>query len=199
MKQFNKIMNDTYQGSGKASARSSGQTGNSILSGLTNLYNSGIKFIKDHTFKSRVTEFPYHQYTPEGARPFDFGRLVTVGAGTPLTDILSWTVTESFTMVITHYAIFNDAQFTDDAWFVPTINGARVLQYHGNPMDNFKISLGRTTDLGNSALMEANINLKQGQTFRWQVTNVGAVDVDMGIRMKGYFDTSNKRKAVKFG
>ena len=37
------------------------------------------------------------------------------------------------------------------------LNNNKVLKYHGDPSDNFKLSLGATADLGNQAFIEANI------------------------------------------
>jgi len=152
------------------------------------LIQNGFKFLSNQFKKVGIMNFPPHQYTPQGASTFDFARLVTVGAGTTDAVIMEYEVKTGDDFVLTHYAIFNDALLTSDAWFTPRVDGNRILQYHGDPMDDFKISLGRTPDLSNDALIESNIRLKKGRKITWTVTNSGAVDVDMGLRLKGYID-----------
>jgi hypothetical protein len=149
---------------------------------------------------SKIDEFPKHLYAPSDARTFDMARLVIVPANTITPVVLmEYTVRESFVMQITHYAIVSDALLLAEAWFLPTINGSRILPFHGDPMDNMKISLGRTADLGNAALIPCNIQLRTGDVIKWEVVNTANVDTTMGVRQVGWIDNSVKRTSKNFG
>ena len=147
-----------------------------------------------------ISELPKHLFTPSDARSVDWARLIVVPANTVTPIVLmEYTVKESFLLQLTHYAVSNDSLLTSESWFLPTINGSRILPFHGDPMDNMKISLGRTTDLGNQALIPCNIQLRTGDNIKFEVLNKALVDATMGVRLVGWIDNSIKRTSKNFG
>lgn len=66
-------------------------------------------------------------------------------------------------------------------------------------MLNFKIYLGLGPDMSEGTMIGCELMLQPGQVLQWLITNTSGVDTSMGIRMKGYFDTSQKRVTGNFG
>jgi len=147
-----------------------------------------------------IEQLPTHQYIPKGAKSFNPMRLGTVVAGTNDEVFLSYTVPEGFSLVITHYAIFNNSRLPT-AYFLPIVNESRWLQYHGfftDPVLGQRLYLGTTNDLGENALIEAHTVLGPNQKYEIKVFNQQLVDVEMGFRLKGYI-LPNTHKVVAGG
>jgi hypothetical protein len=145
-----------------------------------------------------IKSLPYNHYTPAWARTFEFKKLTEVPANAGKLLLFEFKVPSGMTLVWTHYALFNDA-FTTASYFDITVNNAKVLKFHGDPADDFKLSLGNNASLDESALNEANIIVREGETIRWFVINDDDVKVTMGVRMKGFIDNSSKIKSHRFG
>ena len=143
-------------------------------------------------------QFPRHLFVPEGAESVDIRAAFSVTAGTSL-DILKFVAPPGARTYFLGYAIFNDALLFANVNFIPTVNGSRILKYHGDPQNNFKIALASTIDLGNNALSPIQLALNPGEILNWRVINNEAVDVVMGVRMVGYVDSSNTRTNLRFG
>ena len=135
-------------------------------------------------------DFPRHLFIPEGANSLDFRKAGVVSSGTVKEQLLSFTAPEGATTRFLQYGIYNDGLLENNIEFTPLVNGNRVLPYHGDPDFNFRLSLGLSADLSYASLIPCQINLTPGQVFQWLVSNTSAVDVVMGVRMVGYFDTS---------
>jgi hypothetical protein len=144
-------------------------------------------------------QFPLNLYTPDGAQDVDLRR---VCIAEPLTTAMLWSYSspQGAMTRFTHYAVFTDAQFADEIEFIPRINGNRILQYHGDPID-FKIKLGLGPDLGEDKLIQCNITLKPGETLTWTVEYKNTeVNTSVGVRMKGYIDRTQIIKSdIRFG
>lgn len=148
--------------------------------------------------KVNITQFPRHLFTPEGARSIDIRNLAIIPPATTF-DILVFTAPEATTVFFTHYAIFNDALLFANVEFLPTVNHRRIYPFHGEPSNNFKIALGLAPDLSNNSLIEGQLQVNPSETVRWTVTNSDVVDVVMGVRMKGYIDSTTSRINRVFG
>lgn len=146
-------------------------------------------------------ELPPHIYpfVPYGAVTIDIRKLCEVAASSTKTEIMRFTCPEGAKAVFTAYGLFNDGLSSDDTEFIPEVDGARAYPYHGDPTANYKMNLGLAPDLSNTSLILAQLILEPGQTIVWYVVNGAAVDVAMGVRMVGYFDTSAKRVTPRFG
>lgn len=152
--------------------------------------------------KPTPVELPSHIYPfiPSGSQPLDFRKLCNVLAGTSTkTEFMRFQAPEGTKTVFQAYAIFSDALNADLTQFIPEVDGQRVFPYHGDPTNNFKISLGLAPDISNNALIPAQLTLEPRQTLIWYVLNTDTVDVAMGIRMVGYFDSSARRVTPRFG
>lgn len=148
--------------------------------------------------EAQSVEFPRHLYTPEGAQTVDIRKVCLVAPGD--TDaILSFTAPQGAVTRFTHYGIFNDGALEDDFQFIPTVNGRRAFPFHGDPQENFRISLGLGPDLTNNSMIEATIALNPGETIAWTAQNGSAVPVTLGVRMKGYLDFSQRRVQTRYG
>lgn len=195
-----KIKDRSFKSSGPRKTVSRSMSNSSVQSHTPvdpNYILNGIKKILKDTEIS-IGKFPAHQHTPPNAKTFDMRVLADVGAGSVNEELMSYTVGNGFELVVTGFALFNDALLQSDTEFIPTVNEARVFQYHGDPNDNFRLSLGLGTSLSNEHLSDANLVLKSGQTFRMGVSNSSAVNATMGARIRGYIVT-NTGKSVNFG
>lgn len=155
--------------------------------------------IKSTNSKIDIENLPYNHFTPSWARTFDFKKMSEVPASAGKQLLFEFVVPKGNTMIWTHYGLFNDAYLIDLSYFEVTVNGNRVLRYHGDPSNDFKLSLGGNASLDESALIEANITLKPNDVVRWYVINDDSVIVTMGVRMKGFIDSSNRIQASRFG
>ena len=157
------------------------------------------KVIQQMKREATLVDLPRHLFIPEGASSIDFRRLATIGAGSVKQLLMRFTAPPGSITRFISYGIFNDGLAAVDFEFLPLVDGARVFPYHGDPMDNYKISLGLSPDLSNSSLIPCQLTLLPNQVLEWYVTNTSGVDTDMGIRMVGYFDAAEKQVTPRFG
>jgi len=134
-----------------------------------------------------IKNFPPHLYPQAASKTIDLKRLADISAGTALFEFFRFTVNEDMYAIITHYSIFNDALSTTNTEFIPYKNSQRILQYHGDPMNNNIISLGLDANMNNTTLISCNIVLKKGDYISWWLKNLGTVTATMGVRIVGYF------------
>lgn len=154
------------------------------------------KRMEESNIEPQAVSLPPHLFIPSDAQSVDIRNLVNVP---PLTtvDILDFRGRQGGYVKFIGYAIFNDALLLSSIDLVPLVNGARVLPFHGNPNDNFKIGLGLSPDL--SVLIPCQLDLQPQDRLIWRFTNNGGVDVAVGVRMNGYYSQSTQRKIGRFG
>jgi hypothetical protein len=152
----------------------------------------------DITRPSTPVSLPGHLFIPEGAQSIDMRRVCKVGAGTSA-DVILFTALPGTTTRFLAYGIFNDGENAADFSFLPTVNGARVFPFHGDPQDNFKMNLGLAPDLGDEAMIKCQLALNPGDVLKWTAFNNSTVDTVMGVRMSGYLDSTQKRVNTRFG
>jgi hypothetical protein len=133
--------------------------------------------------------FPPHLFIPQGAASIDIRRCCTVTPGTTRETIMEFTAPPGGVTQFISYAIFNDGLLENNYEFRCLVNGTNVLAYHGDPSNNYRISLGLGPDLSNVNLIPMQLAVQPGQTVVWTVTNSSAVDTVMGVRMVGYINT----------
>lgn len=144
-------------------------------------------------------QFPLNFYPPERSESVDLSRLINVPAGTTRALLLEFQAQEAQTVIFYRYGIFTDALDADLVQFFPTINNKRVLRYHGDPQNDYRLSLSLGPNLNEANMKPCQLFLKPGDTLQWHVTNNDAVDAPMGVRMTGYVDVSKKRTTFPFG
>lgn len=142
--------------------------------------------------------FPPHLFIPEGAQSVDIRRVANVPAGSQ-TDLIIFTGPPGKKIKFISYAVFSNALIATTVKFVPTVNGARVFPFHGDPQLNFTIDLGLGPDLTNNSLIDGQLDIQPGQVLKWTFFNNALVDIAAGIRMKGYVDTSTTRSNGRVG
>jgi hypothetical protein len=133
--------------------------------------------------------FPPHLFIPQGAASIDIRRCCTVTPGTTRETIMEFTAPPGGVTQFISYAIFNDGLLENNYEFRCLVNGTNVLAYHGDPSNNYRISLGLGPDLSNVNLIPMQLAVQPGQTVIWTVTNSSEVDTVMGVRMVGYINT----------
>lgn len=139
---------------------------------------------------------PPHLFIPGDAQSIDISGLANVPPTTTAT-LLSFRGLKGGLTKFIGYAIFNDALMLDLITLVPTVNGARVLPLHGNPILKFKMGLGVGPDL--AVLIPVQLDLQPNDLLEWTFTNNDVVDVAAGVRMNGYFSQDTIRKTGRFG
>lgn len=149
--------------------------------------------------KPTLIELPRHLFIPEGAQSIDIRKSCQVTPGSNKELLMSFTAPLAGVTQFIAYGIFSDAEFSSSVEFVPEVAGARIFPYHGDPTNNFKMSLGLAPDLANTSLIPCQLTLEPGQVVSWFVSNTGSVTTVLGVRMVGYLDTTQKRVAPRFG
>jgi hypothetical protein len=150
-------------------------------------------------FSLGVSSLPRHLFIPDQVTGIDLRKVGTVTAGSVNVSLFSFTAPRGAVTRFISYGVFSDAALCADTEFLPTVDGSRIFPFHGDPSDNFKICLGLAPDLSNNSLILCQLQLEPGQVLEWFLTNTGAVDTVMGVRMVGYFDVSQIRTAPRFG
>jgi len=149
--------------------------------------------------RPQAIELPPHLFMPPNVQNLDLRKLATVNNATNKAEFFRFKCPAGAVARFISYAVYNDGNFAADFRFEPEVSGNRVFPYHGDPTDNFRISLGLAPDLGNNSLIPCQLTLMPEQEIIWYVTNNSGVDADMGVRMVGYFDTTQRLVTPRFG
>jgi hypothetical protein len=147
---------------------------------------------------------PRQSHAPEGARTVDLRRLVTVANG-GTSQVVNMSCLPSATLVFLKYALVLPSGGFPNVTWSPTVDGKRVLQYHGDqgvsggaqPMTTLNISTGN--DFSAVSLVDCQLLLQPGQNMSWNVTNNSGAPIQMGVRLVGYLDLSQQLLSSKFG
>lgn len=145
-----------------------------------------------------VTVPARHLAAPEGAETVDPRRLsLTV----PGDDFILWQFQcpNGATTVFYRYVLFTDAVNAANIEFVPTIDGNRILAYHGDPNNQYKMNLSIGIDLAEESSIPCQIFMQPGQILAWRVINNAPNPVSMGVRMMGYIDFGQRLTSSKIG
>ena len=156
---------------------------------------------KDGT-KVNAIEFPDHLYIPKASESIDIRNLAQLDPAETF-EILRFQCPQGVRATFIGYGIFNDALLASEVEFIPRVNGQRILPYHGTPpatgdtqQGSYRMSLGVSPDLANSALVPCLINLNPRDVLTWTAVNLAAVAGVMGVRMSGYFNLNTKAARV---
>lgn len=146
----------------------------------------------------RITDLPKHLFIPSYAQSIDIRNLAVITSLSSF-ELLNFVAPPNGTTRFYGYGLFNDALLFNDVEFQITVDGARALPFHGNPNDNYKLSLGVAPDLANSSILNCSIQLNPGQRLICRAVNDAVVDVIMGARFVGYLDSSSIREDARQG
>lgn len=167
--------------------RSSNSGGSGVSQVLLDAIRSLIKLFSGE-IKIKI---PENLVNPEGSKIVDISRLQTIASGDTET-ILEIIAKKSETFRFIRYGFFNNKVLASEVEFFPTINGNRILEYHGDPMQNFKLYLSLGDNLAESNLIYCDIVLLPGQKLEWKAKNSGGAEGEFGVRMRGYKVNTNK-------
>jgi hypothetical protein len=159
------------------------------------ILNTFILRLKDLFFKVLL---PENHFSPDGADTFDI-RVVGNLSPNSTEILLEYTAQDSQTIRFIRYGLYTNIVPAVNVDFFPTKNGSRILRYHGDCNDDFKLNLSVGPDLSENSLIPCDIVLMPGQTVRWTVKNNGDVPSDVGVRMRGYLITANNTGNRAFG
>lgn len=148
---------------------------------------------------SDVRQMPRHLFVPEGAQSVWIAKAYSIPDGTIGFDLMTFVAPKGAKTFFLGYGIFCDALLFNSVEYIPTVNGSRVFPFHGDPDNNFKIALGRTTDLGQDSMIPCQLALNPNDILKWKVSNTSGVDVVMAVGMIGYVDTTNTLTNSRFG
>jgi len=143
--------------------------------------------------------FPRHLFCPKGSEPVDWRSAIIVPAltTTPLS-VFKYTAKSSEFFTFLGYSLYNDSSLAEDIEFFPTINGQRILRYHGDPDNNFKLNFSMGQDLSNINIVNCNFRLNPNEEIEWKVVNRSNSTSRMGVRLTGFLENSY-RETVKYG
>jgi len=153
----------------------------------------------EHTGQAMPVILPRNYFRPFGTDSLDLRNLIDVPANTVNQTYFEFKAPKSSNVVITHYAVFTDILLAQNVEFIPRVNGNRVLRYHGDPNNNFRINLSVSVDLSGNALIPCEILLQAGQTLSWAFSNNSGAPAPMGVRIVGYVDSITKSSGTNFG
>lgn len=159
------------------------------------ILNNFILRLKELLFRVLL---PENHYAPEGADTFDIRVVGTLDPASTET-ILSFTAQDSQTVRFIRYGLYTNIVPAPNVDFLPTLEGSRILRYHGDPLDDFKLNLSVGPDLTENSLIPCDVLVLPGQTIKWTVKNNGGVKSDIGVRMRGYLVTASQASKRSFG
>ena len=145
-----------------------------------------------------VRNLPRHLFRPFNAQSVDIRNLQQIPPN-DTSRVLEFVCPNAGSVIFIGYGVFSDAFLENDIEFVPKVNGKRIFTYHGNPGQNYRISLGLAPDLSNSALIECYLQLRPGDVLTWDIVSTTNVALSAGVRMKGYLDSANLQIEQQFG
>lgn len=129
--------------------------------------------------------FPSNYYNPVGTDSFDIRALDVFAVGEQKV-LLSYTAKEGQTIRFIKYGLFTNILLADNVRWYATINGNRILRYHGDPQQDFALNLSLGPDLTENSMIPCDFDLKTGQTLQIVAVNNSGAPADIGARFRGY-------------
>jgi len=133
-------------------------------------------------------EFPMHLYPPRGSQTFDMRRNVRLVAPSVLTTLIDYTLPEGIQGFWRTYSLYSDVPAGVNAQWTVFLNEQPCFPFHGDPLNNFKITLALGIDL--SSEIDALLELKGGDHIKVVgelSAPVAAPGAAIAFRMKGWF------------
>lgn len=155
-----------------------------LLNPLLAIQKLGEAILNALTARIKIS-FPENYFPPVGAETVDFRALESIDANATFT-LFSFKCPDGMTFRFSKYAIFTDILLANNVDFVPMIDGNRILRYHGDPDNNFKMNLAIGPDLSDNCCIPCDFELRSGQTFEIKAMNGSAVKAPIGARFFGY-------------
>lgn len=150
-----------------------------------------VKSILDRMMNPFKVTFPPNFYNPVGTDSFDIRALDSFTSGEKKV-VMRYEAKEGQTIRFIKYGLFTNILKADDVrWFI-TINGNRILRYHGDPQQDFALNLSVGPDLTENSLIPCDFDLKTGQILEILAENASGANADIGARFRGYLVNENQ-------
>lgn len=169
-----------------------------LLKFFKSILNSKDNVTSPLALKVDATEFPPHLFIPSKSESVDIRNLASLISGENF-ELLRYVCPRGVTTVFISYALFNDALLFSDVEFIPRVNGARILPFHGNPAENYKLALGVAPDISNASSIPCLVTLNPGDVLTVNAINNALVSSVMGFRFSGYQISNLDRKNARVG
>jgi hypothetical protein len=133
-------------------------------------------------------EFPMHLYPPRGSQTFDMRRNLRLVGPTVLATLIDYTLPEGIQGFWRAYSLYSDVPAGINAMWTVYLNDQPCFPFHGDPLNNFKITLALGIDL--SSEIDALLELKGGDHIKVVgelSAPVAAPGAAIAFRMKGWF------------
>lgn len=168
--------------------------------------SSSVASLRDEKYKRMISAemphpvaLPKHIFLPEDSQSLEFRVLVLV-PDTTVGTIFTFTAPPDATTMFTSYNIVaSPASNLTGSFFTPFVNKIRVLPYHGNPDNKFRMDVSSTAGDFSDTPTKCVLQLQPGDVLTWTFTNNSGDDVNAAVVMSGYIDTSTTRKMGRFG
>lgn len=161
-----------------------------------------VKGFHKEFLKPREIILPRHTNIPPNAESVNILELCELAPNSSVFDtMLTLKAKASEKIIITHYAIWTDAEDAGEIEFRFEINGNPIYRFHGRPNDanaptRYTNNIGIAPDLSNIALIEGYAVLDPLKELKVKVINRApdATDIrPVGVRLVGYIDSINSR------
>ena len=126
--------------------------------------------------KKRISGFmpypvslPKHLFMPEDSQSLDFRAILPSVAPGATQTIWSFKGPASSTTIFINYVLFSNAPIGSNISFFPSVNGVRVLPYHGNPNQNFSIQAYAGSDLSISVPVQCLLQIQPNDVLSWSL------------------------------
>lgn len=173
-------------------------------SGVNNATSPGLiifeaaRAILNRLAQAVKVSLPENHYSPEGSDQFDIRVAGTLTPGSTET-LMSFKADTSQTVRMIRYGMYTNILQAANVDFYPTLNGSRILKYHGDPNDDFRLNFSVGPDLTENSLIPCDILVRPGEVIAWKVTNRGTVSANIGVRMRGFLVNDSKEGNRGFG
>ena len=152
---------------------------------------NGVKTLLERMMNPFKVSFPTNYYNPVGADSFDI-RALDEFLPNETKVLFEYKAKEGQTIRFIKYGVFTNTVKADNFELVPTIDGKRILNYHGDPKMDFAINLSIGPDLTENCMIPCDFDLKTDQTLRIVCKNKQAVSTEIGARFRGYLVRENR-------
>ena len=161
-----------------------------------------LDWFKKNFFEPREVMFPKHLYIPKDAEPLDIKDLCELAPNmSDFGTLMTLKANKAEQIVITHYAVWTDAEDANEIEFRFDIENNPLYRLHGRPNSptdptKYTINLGISPDLSNLALVPAYAVVSPEKYLRVRVINRATDSVDIrpvGVRLVGYSESIGRR------
>lgn len=137
-----------------------------------------------------IKEFPLHLYPMSTCETFDVRKNVLLTTPDLSADLIDYEIPKGSIAVWRAYSLFTNCPSGITATFDVLKNGIKAFKYHGDSLNDFKITLALSNDL--SQEIDALVWLRGGDRIQVRATlSANPTSANVGARIKGWLLTDN--------